>query len=220
MTTSTQELAPGRRAVPGTASVTALRPCRSDDRALVDLVRRAAGGDQAAWQAIVERYGSLLGSVVRAHRLSDAEAADAVQATWLRLVENIDGIREPARLAGWLRTTMRRECLATIRRAGRERPSDPGTLRPADEPAPDRLDADPEALALHRERAELVRAAVRGLPERSQQLLGMLVASPPLSYREIGSRLGMPVGSIGPARARVLAQLRTSLADAGLRDAA
>ena len=220
MTTSPHESTPRRQAASGAASVTALCPGRSDDPALVDLVRRAADGDQAAWQALVERYGSLLWSVVRTHRLSEAEAADAVQATWLRLVENVDAIREPERLAGWLRTTVRRECLAAIRRAGRERPAGPDTLQPAVEPAPDRVDADPEAIVLRRERADLVRAAVRDLPEHSQQLLGLLVASPPLSYREISSRLGMPVGSIGPSRARVLARLRTSLADAGLCDAA
>ena len=39
-------------------------------------------------------------------------------------------------------------------------------------------------------------------------LLALLVASPPLSYEEIGARLGMPVGSIGPTRGRCLKKLR------------
>ncbi|MGY1679184.1 RNA polymerase sigma factor [Geodermatophilus sp. SYSU D01176] len=216
-----RESTPRRRpAASGEASVTALRPGGSGDPALADLVRRVADGDQGAWRAVVERYGGLLRSVVRTYRLSDSQAADAVQATWLQLVENADAIREPERLAGWLRTTVRRECLATIRRAGRERPSDPHSLQPAVELPADRADADPEAIVLRRERADLVRAAVQDLPEHSQQLLGLLVASPPLSYQEIGSRLGMPVGSIGPTRARLLARLRTALADADLRDAA
>ena len=220
MTTSLRESTPCGRVASGEASVIALRLGWSDDPAIADLVRRAADGDEAAWRAVVERYGSLLRSVVRSYRLSDAQAADAVQATWLRLVENIDAIREPARLAGWLRTTARRECLATMRRTGRELPSDPHAPQPADEPTSDRVDADPEVSALRREQADLVRAAVRDLPEHSQQLLGLLVASPPLSYQEIGSRLGMPVGSIGPTRARLLARLRTTLADADIRDAA
>jgi DNA-directed RNA polymerase specialized sigma24 family protein len=73
---------------------------------------------------------------------------------------------------------------------------------------------------LRRERADRVRAAVRDLPDHSQQLLGLLAASPRLSYQEIGARLGMPVGSIGPTRARLLARLRTTLTDADLHDAA
>ena len=95
-------------------------------------------------------------------------------------------------------------------------------MQPAAEPTSDRVDADPEVSALRREQADLVRAAVRDLPEHSQQLLGLLVACPPVSYEEIGARLGMPVGSIGPTRARLLARLRTTLAaaDADVRDAA
>jgi DNA-directed RNA polymerase specialized sigma24 family protein len=46
----------------------------------------------------------------------------------------------------------------------------------------------------------------------------LLVASPPMSYQEISARLGMPIGSIGPTRARILAHLRESLATVGLRD--
>jgi RNA polymerase sigma factor (sigma-70 family) len=168
----------------------------------------------------VERYSALLWSVARSHRLSDAQAADAVQATWLKLLEKIGTIKEPGRLAGWLRTTARRECLETMRRTGRERPSDPHSSEPVAPPTSDLVDGDPEASALRRERVELVRAAVQTLPEHSQQLLGLLVASPPLRYEEIGARLGMPVGSIGPTRARLLARLRTTLAAADLCDAA
>jgi RNA polymerase sigma factor (sigma-70 family) len=219
MATSPRETTRRRPAASHEASVTALRPGPSADRSVADLVRRAADGDQAAWQAVVEQYSGLLWSVVRRFRLPEAQAADAVQATWLRLLENVDAIRDPERLAGWLRTTARRECLETIRRTGRERPADPHAPQPV-EPASDRADADPEASVLRRERTDLVRAAVRDLPEHSQQLLGLLVALPPLSYEEIGARLGMPVGSIGPTRARLLARLRTTLAAADVRDAA
>jgi DNA-directed RNA polymerase specialized sigma24 family protein len=46
----------------------------------------------------------------------------------------------------------------------------------------------------------------------------LLMASPVISYQDIGARLGMPVGSIGPTRARILARLREALATAGLED--
>ncbi|SDN06789.1 RNA polymerase sigma factor, sigma-70 family [Geodermatophilus siccatus] len=207
-------------ASPAGECVTVLHRDASEDRVLADLVQRAADGNQEAWRAIVERYSALLWSVVRSHRLSDAQAADAVQATWLKLLENIRTIREPARLAGWLRTTVRRECLETLRRTGRERPSDPHSAEPVAAAASDLVDGDPEGSALRRERVDLVRAAVADMPERSQRLLELLVASPPLRYEEIGARLGMPVGSIGPTRARLLARLRATLAAADLCDAA
>jgi RNA polymerase sigma factor (sigma-70 family) len=187
---------------------------------LTGLVRRAAQGEQPAWQAIVDEYDRLVWSVVRGYRLSDAQAADAVQTTWLRLVENLAGIREPDRLAGWLQTTARRVCLAVLRASRREQPvdccdrPDRAVLRPAAD------DAGPEACALRRDQQVLVRRAVATLPERHQALLGLLVSSPPVSYEEISAGLGMPVGSIGPTRARILARLRVELQAAGLHDAA
>ena len=44
----------------------------------------------------------------------------------------------------------------------------------------------------------------------------MLTADPPPSYDEVGAALDMPIGSIGPTRARCLEQLRRRLAVAGM----
>jgi hypothetical protein len=60
-------------------------------------------------------------------------------------------------------------------------------------------------------------SGARGLPERHPALLELLVSSPPLSYEEIGARFGMPVGSIGPTRARALAWLGDALEAADFR---
>src|SRR5262245_3580795 len=100
------------------------------------LVRAAAQGDEAAWNAIVDRFQGLVWATVRAHRLSPADAADVAQTTWLRLVENLDRIRDPERLGGWLATTARRECLRHIRLHGRELSTDGAEVfeSAADEP--------------------------------------------------------------------------------------
>ncbi|MGY1822966.1 RNA polymerase sigma factor [Geodermatophilus sp. SYSU D00079] len=194
----------GHRTTRGTPAVRVDRaPAARDTTG--HLVRRAAQGDQWAWHAVVERYGGLLSSVVGAFPLSDAEAADAVQATWLRLLEDPAALRRPERLAGWLRTTARRACRDALRDADREDPDDGATPGP---------DADPLAHVLRQERADLVRRAVRQLPERQRQLLELLVTTPVPSDAAIGARLGMPVEAVGPARARLLAGLRTALAPA------
>jgi RNA polymerase sigma factor (sigma-70 family) len=183
------------------------------------LVRRAGAGDRTAWDAIVDEYSVLLWSVVRGFRLSDAQAADAVQTTWLRLVEHIADIRDPGRLAGWLRTTAYRVCVEALREAGRVQP-----VEEHHESAGDRLrDAEedsPEVSLLRHEREVLVRRAIAELPERQRSLLALLTASPQVSYEEIGERLDMPVGSIGPTRARILARLRTALETADFHDLA
>ncbi|GAB3314798.1 sigma-70 family RNA polymerase sigma factor [Geodermatophilus aquaeductus] len=184
------------------------------------LVDRATGGDPAAWDAIVDEYAGLLRSVVRGFRLDEGQAADAVQTTWLRLVEHVVDLREPEHLAGWLRTTARRACLQIIRQSGREElldgDEDRARARGARFQDPDQ--DGPEVSALRGEQRMLVRRALDDLPDRHRQLLELLLASPPVNYRDISARLGMPIGSIGPTRARILAHLREALAPVGLHD--
>jgi RNA polymerase sigma factor (sigma-70 family) len=184
------------------------------------LIHRAADGDQAAWDAIVDEYAGLLWSVVRGFRLNEAQAADAVQTTWLRLVEHVADLREPAHVAGWLKTTAQRVCLQTIRQRSRELlvDGDEDHAQGSGVRFEDLEQDGPETSALRSEEATLVRRAVADLPDRHRQLLELLAASPPVSYRDISARLGMPVGSIGPTRARILAHLREALASAGLHD--
>jgi RNA polymerase sigma factor (sigma-70 family) len=174
------------------------------------LAARAADGDEAAWTALVDRFGGVVRATTRAHRLSDADAADVFQTTWMRLVENLDDIRDPTRLGGWLATTARRECLNVIRRAVRLIPcSDDLPEIPSDDPHPhERLSSEQNALDLQR--------ALERLALRDRALLHMLVAEPTPSYTEISAALGIAVGSIGPMRARALTRLRREGARVGL----
>jgi len=176
------------------------------------LLAQAVAGDQRAWDALVEQHSRLLWAVARSYRLDQADAADVVQTTWLRLVEHLDRIEDPSRLVGWLVTTTRRECLRVLRRSGRERlvPSDEGALDVVDESI-EPLDA---GLILDERNAELWQAFSR-LSLRCQQLLRIAVANPK-AYDEVSTALGMPIGSIGPTRGRCLARLRTLLDGTGL----
>jgi hypothetical protein len=79
------------------------------------LVESAAGGNQHAWNALVDEFGGLIWSIARAHGFRDARAADVAQATWLRLLENLPRLKDPARVGAWLATTARRECLRLLR---------------------------------------------------------------------------------------------------------
>lgn len=176
-----------------------------DNPPLADLVSRAGSGDEQAWRDLVTRYGKLVWSVARAHRLEHADAADVSQTTWLRLAEHLGSIREPSRLPGWLATTARRESLRVI--AGRRREA-PGAL--PDDPDPDPA-AGPETLVLIEDRDHRLWKAFAGLSDRCQKLLRILSSSPELSYHEVGQVLGIPVGSIGPTRGRCLESLRRRL---------
>ena len=169
------------------------------------LVRRAAAGDKAAWSPLVERYQSLVWSIARSYRLSGDDASDVVQTTWLRLVEHLDRIRDPDAVGSWLATTARNECLAHLRRRGRQGVSLEVVPEVADS------GAAPGEGVLARERDAELWAALRHISERCRQLLRILASDPPPSYQEVGDALGMPVGSIGPTRARCLNKLRQSI---------
>jgi RNA polymerase sigma factor (sigma-70 family) len=183
---------------------------RRDGAAVTRLVHDAARGDHAAWDALVDEFAGLVWAVARAHRLSDADAADVAGATWLALVENLDRLREAERVGAWLATTARRESLRVLRCAKRQVPTgDELADEPADVP---HLGAD----LLTDERDAVLWRAFERLPGRDQALLRMLVADPQPSYEEISAALQMPIGSIGPTRARSLERLRRELERDGL----
>jgi len=182
--------------------------------ATATLVGKAAQGDQRAWDDLVAAHTSLLYAVARSFRLDQADANDVVQTTWLRLVEHLDRIEDPARLVGWLVTTARREALRLLRRGSRERPA-------GEESVLDRADDDEPVdtgLLLDESNAALW-AAYRRLSEKCRALLRIAVYEP-RAYDEISELLDMPVGSIGPTRRRCLTQLKALLSGTVLdRDA-
>ena len=184
-----------------------------DDPSVTDLVMRARNGDQQAWDALVDRYAPLMWSICRRHRLGHADAADVSQTVWLTLVDRLDTIRDPARLAGWLATTTQRECIRVLGSA--RRPQALAHVRDADN-IPDNQAAMAEDGLLAAERHAALREAFRQLPPGCQRLLAMLIEDPPVPYAEIGARLGIPAGSIGPTRGRCLDKLRRHPALAAL----
>ena len=177
------------------------------DGSVASLVRAAAAGQQAAWDQLVDRFAPLMVSVVSRFGLGREDAADVEQTVWLRLVQNLHRIREPAALPGWIQTTVRNEA---IRIAGSRRtvPLYNDSFLVADDDA-----LESEVLAT--ERREALLAAVAQLPGRQYELLMMLIADPTPSYDEISSKLGMPKGSIGPTRARAMERLRGLLEGIG-----
>jgi RNA polymerase sigma factor (sigma-70 family) len=180
----------------------------SEDRSVTDLVARARNGDQRAWDDLVERYAPLVWSICRRHQLSDADAGDVQRRVWLQLVSQLDKIRDPAALPGWLAATTRREC-GRIGRAVR------GPLAAGHVPDAATIShqhagmADQELLTAERHAA--LREAFTRLPLCCRQLISMLIQDSPVPYAQISAALNIPVGSIGPRRRRCLEKLRNDL---------
>ena len=169
---------------------------------LIALVRAARAGDSAAWTRLVERFTPTVRTIARTYRLQPTDIDDVVQATWLRLFNHIDRLRDPSAIAGWLATTARRESLRLLQAPVREQLTNDPLLG-------DRAEHDgagTELLAADR-RAVLARALAT-LPDRHRALMTLLASQPDPDYQQISTTLGMPIGSIGPIRARSLARLQ------------
>lgn len=207
--------APGHRCPKGAESLGGApqskprRPRRASDGEIANLVLAAKAGDKARWDTLVDHFNGLIWAVARAHRLGDADAADVVQLTWLRLVERLDQLHNPASVGGWLATTARRECLRILNADKRR------VLIGDDIVEQESLAPPPEESLLKKERHQAIRRALSQLPEWDEALLRLLTAEPSLRYEEISAALCIPIGSIGPTRQRALQRLREALETQG-----
>ena len=181
---------------------------------LAAVVRVAAAGDAHALDRLVERFDPTLRSVTRGYRLSDWDADDVIQSTWLAFLEHGRTLREPAAVQGWLTTTARRQSLRVLQAQVRERPTDDPALGEHR-----RGGGDPHGALVAGERRSALLGAFAELPLAARRLMTLLVARPELSYETVGATLGMPVGSIGPTRLRALSRLRRSTRLLALRAA-
>jgi RNA polymerase sigma factor (sigma-70 family) len=172
------------------------------------LLHRARRGEDLAWRRLVEYFDGLLRSIAGSYRLGRGDVDDVVQITWMQMFEHIDRIREPEAVAGWLATTARREAMRVLQTHVREQLSaEPEVGDAATEQAPD-------VAVLAAEKRAILGEAVAALPGRQRELMTLLL-EPDADYRHISATLKMPVGSIGPTRARGLTSLRR---DSALRN--
>ncbi len=192
-------LGDGARVADRAARVSDPRPPDTDD--LPVLVAAAILGDEIAWTTLVRRFDGRLRGVARSFRLPAEDVDDVIQAAWVQALRALPTLRDARVLGAWLTTMVRRESLRSLQRQTDEVPTadcDGGAAEPTD------LQESAIAAAA---RAAL-RQAIAELPERQRALLSVLAADECPDYQAVAARLGMPVGSIGPIRARGLERLR------------
>ncbi len=173
------------------------------------LWQRVLDGDSHAWAIIVKRYQSLIYTVATRSGLSQIDAADCFQQTWILLYNNRHKLQDPSRLSAWLVTTAKREAFRIKRRAG----SDPG-----DDLANEQVDASrlPDEELLEVEKQAHLESAISQLEPRCQKLVeAFFFADEEQSYEEIAKSLGIASNSLGPIRRRCLERLRRILEENG-----
>jgi RNA polymerase sigma factor (sigma-70 family) len=193
----------------------------NDDATVGELVHAAANGDQQAWNSVVDRYTPLVMSVTFRYRMSPEDAADVAQTLWLRLVQHLGNLRDPEALPGWILTTTRNECFRLLRSRQLVEPYDPQVNPPSERVTADRrgdaTDLDEELL--RNERHDALLAAFAELPDHQRELLRLMLTDPPTPYADISRLLGIPIGGIGPTRARAVERMRRNPVLAALMEA-
>lgn len=174
------------------------------------LVQACQAGRQDAWNALVERYGRLVYSIPRRYGLSESDADDVFAAVWATVFRKLGELRDQLRLSSWLITTTHRECWRIGRRNAAYKGSDfESHFADVGSPADDKVEAW--------ETQHLVREGLKELGGRCQELLtALFFDAARQDYEAVSAKLGVPIGSIGPTRARCFKKLAAILRDMGL----
>lgn len=184
------------------------------------LVASCLAGEETAWDALIDRYAALIFSLCRRMGLSQADAEDVFQDVCIILFNHLESVRDTARLSGWLIATTRREVWKAARKKNVTLASELGESEWEMEGAsglhPQKETGDPEQEMLALAEQQLMREAVQRLPDRCRNLLlHLYAAADPLSYQDLSAKFSLPIGSIGPTRARCLQSLRKILQELG-----
>jgi RNA polymerase sigma factor (sigma-70 family) len=143
--------------------------------------------------------------------LSPDDAADIAQLTFTTLVQNMDNLAEDSRLGAWLSTVARRNTWHLLERNRREIASEHLDSISLVENAVLLGKSDADSIE-HWELADWLDTGLSQLSEICWKLLTALYFRPELSsYAEVAEHLGMPLGSVGPTRARCLKRLKRVL---------
>jgi RNA polymerase sigma factor (sigma-70 family) len=186
------------------------------DKSLILACRR---GDPDAWSVLVNRYRRLIYTIPLRAGFDEDQSAEIFQQTFVRLLENLDRIRQPECIHAWLVTTARRETLRLIREQNAKVSiTQAATL---DDPHKSEGISDDNPLPIETlerlEEQHLIRQAITSIDERCRCLLTLLYYSADVpSYAEIAAAINIPEGSLGPTRARCLEKLRRLLERVGV----
>lgn len=183
-----------------------------------ELIGACVDHQSGAWDEFLRRYANLIYSTILRVGLPEEDAQDAFQTTALAIYEDLGRLRNREGVASWLVGIAYRQAINRIRSRTRARetpldeagdgigkvtdPADPGDL--------------PERIRIELEQAQQVAEALEHVPTRCRRLLQILFYEEPApDYAEISRREGIPVGSIGPTRARCLEKMRRIFEERG-----
>jgi RNA polymerase sigma factor (sigma-70 family) len=183
------------------------------------LIRACLAGDRKAWATLVARYERLLYAIPQKYGLSEEDAADVAQTVCVRLVQNLEKLRDEEHLTSWLILAAKRESWRVAGQRKRDVPFSslaPGETGESPVEQARAAGALPDEEAIRLEQEDLLEMALQELDERCRRLLELLYQTDPSpSYDELAVLMQMPRGALGPTRARCLSKLQKHLVRLG-----
>jgi RNA polymerase sigma-70 factor (ECF subfamily) len=160
------------------------------------LLRRAQGGDEAAFEEIVRANEAVVYNLALRALGNREDAEDAAQEVFLRAFRSLKHFRGESSIRVWLCSVARTVCIDALRR---RRGSERLTAEDADgnetelEIPDERF--DPAVIAERKDRREQLAAALNLLPQEQREAL-LLCAVADLSYAEIAGMLSVDLGTV------------------------
>jgi len=168
-----------------------------------DIAAAIVAGDPAGLAAAYDAYAASLHAYCRTLLAEPADAADAVQDTFVIAAAKLGGLRDRDRLRPWLYAVARNECYRRLR--GRARQAD---LDEAGEMTD--ASADVGAQAERGELQGLVLAAIGGLNPGDREVIELNLRHD-LDGPDLADALGVPVNQAHALTSRARGQLERSL---------
>jgi RNA polymerase sigma-70 factor (ECF subfamily) len=180
-----------------------------------DLITRAAGGDPAAFQALVERHRSMVYRVAYQFAGNHFDAEDIAQEVFIKVYRSLDKFRQDAQLSSWLYRIVMNACIDHRRRNA------PSGSAPYGDEAEHRLlntaeqAPGPEERAYAGELGQVLESEISRLPD-GQRIVFVMRHHQGLKLGEIADALGLAEGTVKRQLHAAVHRLRAALRHAHL----
>ena len=173
------------------------------------LVRRAQGGEEAAFGALYRQRVSLVYRYAKSIVRNPTVAEDVTAQAFLQAWGKISSLRKAERFDAWLLRITHNLALNEVRRPP------PAPIEDVPEPADHSRHNDPLVALSGKWEAEVVRSALQDLPDLLREVL-VLRYFAGLSHATVASQLGKSEGNVRVLQHRALRRMRDALAGSGL----
>jgi RNA polymerase sigma-70 factor, ECF subfamily len=175
-----------------------------------ELITRAASGDPAAFQALVERYRSMVYRVAYQFAGNHYDAEDIAQEVFIKVYRSLDKFRQDAQLSSWLYRIVMNACIDYRRRHAAAGVAPPGEETehqllntPAETPGP-------EDRAYAGELGDVLETEINRLPQ-GQRIVFVMRHHQGLKLGEIADALGLAEGTVKRQLHAAVHRLRRAL---------